>query len=351
MDLLTGKISTFDKNLKLSKNTNCLVSYEDPVTWLKFLHDILKRPNEKETEELILTIQLLLGDAITGRTNKDLLVIMYGNGSNGKSTYIKTIKKVFGDYGKTMNSELLLQNKNASAQSTEFSFAALKGARIITMSETNESEKMNDKVIKQLTSGETIAAQKKFGDQFEYDPTFSPWMSTNNLPIIRSKDYGIWRRIFLIPFLVKFTDETKDIHMPEKLEAEMPQILGWIIKGCIKLNSEYNGVVPKPKCLEEALADYKNEMDTVNLYIASNCENFQGYKTNASTLFQDYKKWALDNNEHLMPEHKFKADMQKHGFQLKRDSNVGWVYVGIKLNSDQKGHDFKVDLLEVIDND
>lgn len=351
VDLLTGKITPFDKNLKLSKNTNCLVSYEEPVTWLKFLHDILKRPNEKETEELILTIQLLLGDAITGRTNKDLLVIMYGNGSNGKSTYIKTIKKVFGDYGKTMNSELLLQNKNASAQSTEFSFAALKGARIITMSETNESEKMNDKVIKQLTSGETIAAQKKFGDQFEYDPTFSPWMSTNNLPIIRSKDYGIWRRIFLIPFLVKFTDETKDIHMPEKLEAEMPQILGWVIKGCIKLNSEYNGVVPKPKCLEEALADYKNEMDTVNLYIASNCENFQGYKTNASTLFQDYKKWALDNNEHLMPEHKFKADMQKHGFQLKRDSNVGWVYVGIKLNSDQKGHDFKVDLLEVIDND
>lgn len=351
VDLLTGKIMSFDKNLKLSKNTNCLVSYEEPKTWLKFLHDILKRPSEKETEELVLTIQLLLGDAITGRTNKDLLVIMYGNGSNGKSTYMKTVKKVFGDYGKQMNSELLLQNKNSSAQSTEFSFAALKGARIIIMSETNESEKMNDKIIKQLTSGETISAQKKFGDQFEYEPTFSPNMSTNNLPIIRSKDFGIWRRIFLIPFLVKFTDETKDIHMPEKLEAEMPQILGWIIQGCLKLHNEYNGVVPKPKCLEEALADYKNEMDTVNLYIASNCQNFPGYRTPASTLFQDYKKWALDNNEHLMPEHKFKADMQKHGFQLKRDSNSGWVYIGVKLNSDQKGHDFKVDLLEVLDND
>lgn len=353
VNLMDGKITPFDKKLKLSKNTNVPVSYAEPTTWLKFLHDILKRSDEKETEELVLTIQLLLGDAITGRTNKDLLVIMYGNGSNGKSTFIKTVKKVFGDYGKTMNSELLLQNKNSSAQSTEFSFAALKGARIITMSETNESEKMNDKVIKQLTSGETISAQKKFGDQFEYDPTFSPWMSTNNLPIIRSKDYGIWRRIFLIPFLVKFTDETKDIHMPEKLEAEMPKILGWIIQGAIKLNKDYKGVVPKPKCLEEALADYKSEMDTVNLFIASCCQNFQGYKTSASLLFQNYKKWALDNNEHLMPEHKFKADIQKHGFSLKRDSNVGWVYVGIKLNSDKKGHDFteEINLLENLEDE
>lgn len=343
VDLKTGTILPFDRKYKLSKNTNCLVSYEEPKTWLKFLRDILKRPKPEETEELVNTIQLLLGDAITGRTNKDLLTIMYGNGSNGKSTYIKTVKNVFGDYGKTMNSELLLQNKNASAQSTEFSFAALKGARIITMSETNESEKMNDKVIKQLTSGETISAQKKFGDQFEYEPSFSPWMSTNNLPIIRSKDYGIWRRIFLIPFLVKFTDETKDIHMPEKLKAEMPQILGWIIQGCIKLNNEYNGVVPKPKCIEEALSDYKNEMDSVNIYIASNCQNFPGYKTSAATLFQDYKKWALDNNEFLMSESKFKADMVKHGFSLKKDANSGWAYVGIKLNSDQKGHDFDLD--------
>ena len=351
VDLLTGKIMPFDRSYKLSKNTNVLVSYEEPKTWLKFLHDILKRPNEKETEELVSTIQLLLGDAITARTNKDLLTIMYGNGSNGKSTYMKTVKRVFGDYGKQMNSELLLQNKNSSAQSTEFSFAALKGARAVIMSETNESEKMNDKIIKQLTSGETISAQKKFGDQFEYDPTFSPMMSTNNLPIIRSKDYGIWRRIFLIPFLVKFTDETKDIHMPEKLEAEMPQILGWIIQGCIKLNKEYKGVVPKPKCLEEALADYKNEMDTVNLYLASNCENFSGYRTSATTLFQDYKKWALDNNEHLMPEHKFKTEMKAHGFQLKRDSNDGWIYIGVKLNSDKKGHNFALDLTEEIIDD
>lgn len=346
VNLEDGKILPFDKKYKMSMNTNCFVSYNEPKVWLKFLHDIFQRPNQEETEELINTMQLFLGDAITGRTNKDLLMIMYGNGSNGKSTFIKTVKKAFGDYGTTMNSELLLQSKNASAQSTEFSFAALKGSRIIIMSETNEGEKMNDKVIKQLTSGETIRAQKKFGDPFEYEPSFTPCMSTNNLPYIRSKDYGIWRRIYLIPFLVKFTNETKDIHMPEKLEAELPQILGWIIQGYLRLKKDFNGVVPKPKFLEEALSEYKNNSDVVNLFIATKCQNFSGYKTSAERMFQEYKKWALDNNETLISEHRFKSDMKDHGFALKRDSNEGWAYIGIKLNSDKRGHDFALDLEE-----
>ena len=351
VDLLTGKILPFDRKYKLSKNTNVLVSYVEPKTWLKFLHDIFKRPVEEETEEIINVVRLIIGEALTGRTNKDSLIILYGNGSNGKSTFIKTLIKIFGDYGKTINPELLLQQKNSSSQSTEFSFAALKGARIITMSETDEDERMSDKTIKRLTSGERISAQKKFGENFEYDPTFTPMMSTNNLPIIRSKDYGAWRRIFLIPFLVKFTEQTKDIHMPEKLEAELPQILGWAIQGCVELNQKHNGVIVKPKCLEEALSSYKKDMDTINLYISSNCQNFPGYKTSTKLLYQDYKNWAKDNNEYLMSEHKFKNELQNCGYPRKRDSNEGWCYIGIKLNSDKKGHDFAVDIEELSRNE
>lgn len=346
VDLENEKMLPFDRKYKLSKNTGVAVSFEEPKTWLKFLHDIFERGNEEETQEIINVVQLLLGEALTGRTNKDRIVIMYGNGSNGKSTFIKTVKKCFGEYGKQINPELLLQQKNANAQAMEFSFAGLKGARILIMSETDEGERMSDKTIKRLTSGETISAQQKFGSTFEYDPSFSNFMSTNNLPAIRSKDYGIWRRIYLIPFLVKFTDETKDINMPEKLAKELPQILGWMIKGYWKLKNEHNYVVPKPKCLEEALAVYKSEMDTVNLFIMSNCQNFPGYRTSSASLFANYKKWASDNNEYFMPESKFRNDMIAHGFAHERDANEGWVYVGIKMNSDKRGHDFALDLLE-----
>ena len=340
VNLETGDVMPFDKKYMLSKNTNTLVSFEEPKTWKKFLHDIFKRPNEKETQEIIDCIQMALGESLTGRSNKDHLFILYGDGSNGKSTFVQTIKTVFGDYGKVMNSAILIQSHNASAQSNEFSLSALLGARFVSMSETNKNEKMNDKIVKSMTSGEEIAAQFKYGQPFSFRPTFSPWMSTNNLPAIRSKDYGIWRRIFLIPFVNKFTDETKDIHMPEKLAKEMPQILGWMIQGNLRLIKEFNGILLKPRCIEDTLSTYKKNSDSINLYLEEHCMTFPGYRTSTVTLFANYKNWALTNNEYLYSESEFKNDMIQHGYEVKKDPNVGQVYIGIKLNTDTKGHVF-----------
>lgn len=341
VDLTNGNISPFDKKKMLSKNTNTKVSYERPVVFLKFLHDVLKRPSEKETEELIETMQMALGDSLTGRTNKEYLYIMYGHGSNGKSTLVKVISDVLGDYGTSINSALLIQNPNASAQSSEFSMSALLGARFISTSETAADKKLDEVQIKQMTSGEKINAQFKFGNPFSFMPTFSIWMSTNNLPIIRATDFGTWRRIFFFPFLNTFTGDNKDVKMPQKLAAEAPQILGWMIQGAVRLYNEFNGKLPKPKCLEEALSDYKSSMDVIVSYLHSHCTDMAHYKTSAISIYQDYKDWARTNNEWLMSETKFKAEMTKRGYKTERDANDGEMYIGIRLNTDKKGFSFK----------
>lgn len=338
VDLTTGKIHPFDQKAMLSKNTGTKVSFDEPVMWLQFLHDIFQRPNKEETEEIIEAVQRALGDSLTGRQNKDLLFILYGEGSNGKSTFIQTVNNIFGDYGKTMNSALLLQNQNASAQSNEFAMSALFGARMVSTSETGEGKKLDEITIKQMTSGEEIAAQEKYGKPYSFKPTFSVWMSTNNKPIIRATDFGTWRRIFFIPFLHIFKDDEKDVTMPQKLMAEAPQILGWMIKGSVKLYNE-GGVIKKPKCIEESLADYKNEMNVLSFYLTQRCQDFPNYRTSASDLYKDYKEWAKDNTEYLMSETKFGLEMKKRGYDKKRTRD-GNFYVGIKLFSDKRGHIF-----------
>ena len=184
-----------------------------------FLNDIFERSNPQETQELIDTIQMALGESLTGRTNKEHLYILYGNGSNGKSTFIKVVNDVFGDYGTSMNSEMLIQNPNTSSQSNEFSMSALLGARMVSTSETAEGKRLDEVTIKRMLSGEKINAQFKYGQPFSFMPTFSPWMSTNNRPIIRATDFGTWRRIFYIPFLNTFTDDKKDVEMPKKVSC------------------------------------------------------------------------------------------------------------------------------------
>ena len=336
VDLTTGKILSFDRKLMLSKNTNCKVDYAEPKVWIKFLHDIFKRKNPDETEELIDTIQMALGEALTGRTNKEHFFILYGSGSNGKSTFLRVINDVFGDYGTSVNSDLLVQN-NSSSQSNEFSLSALLGARMVTTSETAEGKRLDEVIIKKMLGGEKINAQFKYGQPFSFMPTFTPMMSTNNKPIIRATEFGTWRRIFFIPFLNTFTDQTKDVEMPKKLAAESAQILGWMIQGAVKLYKEYQDKLPKPKCLEEALSDYKKELDVIVAFLNERCIPFPDMRVDAAKLYQKYKEWAKNNSEYLFSESRFRQEMPKKGYKLEKDLNKGWVYVGLKLAEDEQG--------------
>lgn len=348
VDLRTMEVKPFDRGLKLSKNTNCKISFEEPTVFLKFLHDIFWRNNEEETEELINFVQLLLGDALYGRENKDKLTILYGQGSNGKSTFIKTISSVFGDYATTMNSDMLIAKNNQNSQSTEFALSALVGKRLVTTSETAEGKKMDTVAMKQMLSGELISVQKKFGDSFNMVPRFSPLMSTNNKPIIRDTDYGTWRRIFLIPFLNTFDDSKKDVNMPKKLAAEKPQILGWMIKGAKRVY-DANYQIAKPMCLEEALADYKKELDTLNVFLTERTVIFPKKMIPAPLLFEKYKGWAKQNEEFMFSESNFRREMIKRGFRVIKDLNEGFMYVGLKLIEDKSGVVFGE--VEIIDDD
>lgn len=336
VDLKTGEINAFDRKYMLSKNTNCKVDFSTPTVWLKFLHDLFKRPIESETEEIIDTIQLALGESLTGRTNKEHLYILYGSGSNGKSTFVKVVNDVFGDYGTSINSDMLIQSNNSS-QSSEFSLSALLGSRMVSTSETAEGKRMDEVMIKKMLSGEKINAQFKYGQPFSFMPTFSPWMSTNNKPIIRATDFGTWRRIFFIPFLNIFTEQTKDVEMPKKLAEENAKILGWMIQGAVKLYQQYEDKIPKPKCLEEALSDYKKELDVIVAFLNDRCIPFPEMQIDAATLYQEYKEWAKNNNEYLFSETRFKQEMPKKGYKLMKDMNRGWVYVGLKLAKDVHG--------------
>ena len=123
----------------------------------------------------------------------------------------------------------------------------------------------------------------------------------------------------------------------KKLAAEAPQILGWMIQGAVKLHNQYHDKLPKPKCLEEALSDYKKELDVVVAFLNDRCIPFPEMEIEASTLYQAYKEWAKNNGEYCFSESKFKLEMPKKGYKLRKDPNRGWVYVGLKLSTDTKG--------------
>jgi putative DNA primase/helicase len=159
-------------------------------------------------------------------------------------------------------------------------------------------------LLKQLTGGSKITCRFLYGDEFEYTPEFKIWVATNHKPVIRGTDVGIWRRIKLIPFEVNIPPEKVDKSLKYKLRKEMPQILHWAVDGCIKWQREG---VQEPECVQQAVKEYKNEMDLLTGFIEDtimidySCND----KILAGELFEMYRKWAKKNNEYEMTSKKF----------------------------------------------
>lgn len=329
VDLRTGEISPFDKSKMISKNTNIKVSYEKPKNWLKFLHGVFYNGNEEETQKIIDSLQTCLGYSLSGSTKEQVMFLLYGNGSNGKSTLTEEMTYVMGDYGDNIQSSVLMQQKNNNS-SAVYSIAKLQTTRFVETGETDDGGRLAESQLKALTGGDMISAQYKYGNEFSFKPKFKIWMSTNNKPIIKGTDYGIWRRLFLFPFLNLFEGANKDKTLPDKLRDESPEILGWCIQGFLKYQE--NGDLIRPAAITSAIEEYKNQMDVVAQFIEKECMLNDMYMIDSKILFQAYKEWAMDNSEYIMKESKFSEELKKKGLGIKKQNTGKTVYLGIRLN-------------------
>lgn len=313
VNLKTGEIQGFDPSLMLSKNTNVKVSYEEPTVWLNFLHGIFERGNVQETEEIIECLQKALGYSLSGSTKEQCMFLCYGNGSNGKTTFQEIINHIMGEYGDNVNSDVLMQQKTQTNNS--FTIAKLKDARYVETDETDEGEKLSEGIVKRMTGGGQMSAAFKYANEFSFMPKFKIWLATNNKPIIRGTDLGIWRRIFPFPFIHTFTEEEKDKELPEKLAKEADKILGWCIKGFQIYDSLKT--IKKPKCLEDEIKEYQEQMDVVAQFLNSECLFNPTSNCMCRDAYKAYKMWCIDNNAFCMSEMKFSKELEKKGYKVK----------------------------------
>jgi len=79
-------------------------------------------------------------------------------------------------------------------------------------------------LIKSFTGGDRITARFLYGEYFDFQPQFTPFLVVNHRPVIRDTSHSIWRRIKLIPFTVTIPEDKKDKQLPAKLREELPGI-------------------------------------------------------------------------------------------------------------------------------
>jgi len=321
IDLTTCEMQPHDREDMLTKIAN--VEY-DPAAecplWEKFVLEIMD--GKRHMADFL---QRALGYSLTGEISEHCILVLWGTGANGKSTFLEAVRHVMGDYAQAAEFSTFVAKKDPRTGPSS-DIAKMRGARFVSATEGEQQHKLGESLVKQLTGGDTIAACFKFKEYFEFRPQFKLWLATNHKPIIGGTDDGIWRRIRLVPFTVSFADRD-DKQLSDKLRREAPGILRWMVEGLKQWR--LHGLMP-PKEVLDATAQYRADEDLLMRFVADECEVGKGFETPARALYDRYKDWARRNHEAEVSERKFADGMKEHGW-AKKATNTGRVYLGVKL--------------------
>jgi putative DNA primase/helicase len=227
-DLCTGSDRAPDPLDYITKKAACAAApagTPHPL-WTKFLRRITAGD-----AELAQFLQRYVGYCCSGHTSEHAFVFAYGTGANGKSTFIRTIAKIFDEYTTVADMNTFLAS-NSERHPTDL--AKLAGARLVVAQETQRGRKWDETKIKALTGGDKITARFMRQDYFDYEPTFKLFVTGNHKPRLGSVDEAMRRRLLLVPFTVQIPPAERDPYLARKLKAEWPAILRWCIDGCLQ---------------------------------------------------------------------------------------------------------------------
>lgn len=292
-----------------------------PERWLAFLDEVTN--GDKSLAEYL---KRAVGYTLTGSIREQCAFFLYGGGSNGKSTFLDIVSLIMGSYASNAMAETLMVKQYSGGANSDL--ARLKSARMVISAEPSEGMRLNEGLIKLLTGGESITARFQYGSEFEFKPEFKLWIATNNKPIIRGTDDGIWRRVKLIPFTVHIPADKVDKMLKYKLREELPGILAWAVEGCLAWQKDG---LHEPLCVTQASQEYRGDMDTLAAFIEACIERKTNGSLPASEIYSVYAKWADEGNEYKMSSQKFGREFAKR-FQ-KRHTMNGWSYDGIDFSA------------------
>jgi P4 family phage/plasmid primase-like protien len=325
-NLETGAEQPHDPFDLITKITECSPGDEGMDIWLEALNTFFCGDTE-----LIEYVQKVIGLAAIGKVYEEFIIIAYGDGANGKSTFWNTIARVLGTYSGKISTDILTMGNKVNDQPE---MAELKGKRLIIESEMQEGVRLNTAMVKQLCSTDEIQACKKYKDPFHFVPSHQVVLYTNHLPKVGANDDGIWRRLKVIPFNAKIKGNSDIKNYADYLyDNAAPAIMKWIIEGAQKVSSA-DHKVDDPKCVKDAVAAYRDDNDWLGHFISDCCDVGDGLTEKSGEFYQQYRAYCIQSGEYTRSTTDFYAAVEKAGFVRRKSTNGTLVY-GLSLKTGQ----------------
>jgi putative DNA primase/helicase len=184
-------------------------------------------------------------------------VMLVGSGRNGKSTFLDVMKALLG--GGNVSSVSL-----ASLTGNRFAPAQLHGKLANLAGDIDATYLAETAMFKAITGGDTIMAEHKHGQPFEFTPWAVPVFSANRVPASADVTAGYLSRWLVIPFPNSFAGR-EDRFLAQRLKAELPGILAEGVRRLPGLLDR--GQFSQVDSATDAKAEFSRRVDQVRYWL------------------------------------------------------------------------------------
>lgn len=285
--------------------------------------------------EVRLFLQRHGGYALTGSIEEQLVLLFFGLGGNGKSTYLNTIGGVLGGYHLELPFEsFVTQDKKRGGEATP-DLVGLAGARLAIAQEPEANSRLSEASIKRQTGGEKMTARPLFQAMQRFTPSHKTILSFNNKPKVTAQDIGTWRRLSMVPWAVVLAGEKKaptgEPWHAFYLRTEGPGILNWLLDG---FRAWREGGLVVPDSVKATTQEYRRENDKLADFEAEMLAREAGATVVAAELYRAYCLHAkVAGDEHPLSLKAFGTRMAEKGYEKSKNGVV--TYQGLWLNRER----------------
>ena len=326
VDLTTGQIRPHDAQSHCTYMTAVGPGTDGMEMWIDFLNTITEGDGS-----LAGFLQMVAGMALYGKVFEERLIMTYGGGRNGKSTFFNALGAVLGDYCGVIDIETVTTGRDNKGPN----LIELRGKRLVLAGELEEGRRLSVSTVKKICSTDQITAAAKFRQPETFTPSHTLILHSNHLPRVGSNDAGTWRRLLPVEFKARIPEGTGVSNYGDVLvEKAGPAILAWMLQGAV--NFAANGFkLTIPDTVAMAVEDYRQREDWLENFLSERCILEPDATVRAGELYQIYREWSEAAGDYTRRLPDFNTAMEQRGFTSKAPKNKKF-WVGLKLDYQQR---------------
>ena len=278
--------------------------------------------------DLIRYAQEIAGLSAVGRVFVEQLVIAYGSGRNGKSSFWNSLSRVLGTYSGHLSADALTQGCRRNIKPE---LAELRGKRLVLAAELEEGTRLSTSFLKSLCSTDDIYAEPKYRAPFSFRPSHTAVLFTNYLPRIDALDMGTWRRLVVLPFnaQIEGSGEIKNF-ADYLLDNAGGAILAWIVEGARRVIGS-NFKIEPPEAVRAATAAYRKRSDWIQAFLDERCVLKHDSKARSGEVYQAYREYCMNAGEEARSTTDFYTALSFAGISRRRTRD-GVMLLGLQLS-------------------